>query len=89
MNMEFNTRTRARLDALTRLACLAWLVQTVVQSYGDGTLLTWPTAILALCLIVVVGYTGYNAVAGWNAGDGDGDGAGEGSGGDGGGTPAR
>ena len=56
MNMEFNTRTRARLYALTCLACLAWLVQTVVQSYGDGTLLTWPTAILALCLIVVVGY---------------------------------
>lgn len=89
MNMEFNTRTRARLYAFTCLACLAWLVQTVVQAYGDGTLLTWPTAILALCLIVVVGYTGYNAVAGWNAGDGDGDGAGESHGGDGDGTPAR
>lgn len=75
--MQLNERTRARLYALTALACLGWLAQSLYQAHADGTLATWPTIILSVSLLVVIGYTGYCAVSGWRApepgesGDGD------------------
>jgi uncharacterized membrane protein YebE (DUF533 family) len=69
--MKLNTHSRARLYALTAGACVAWLVQSLMEANKDGSLLTWPTIIFSLCLLVVIGYTGYCALKDWNAKDDD------------------
>ncbi|NEG56097.1 hypothetical protein GFD21_10100 [Bifidobacterium sp. SMA15] len=70
--MNLGKRSSARLYALTCLACVAWLIQSLVQASDDGSLANWATIVFSLCLLVVIGWTGYCAVTGWNAkGDAD------------------
>ena len=55
--MKLTARSTSRMYALTCLACVIWLWQTLVEANNDGS----------LCLLVVIGWSGRNAVAGWNA----------------------
>ena len=64
--MELTQIHRARLYALTAVACTIWLIQSLIEAYSDGSLLTWPTIVFSLCLLVVIGYTGYCAVKDWS-----------------------
>ena len=57
--MKLSDHAHGRLYALTSLASLIWLVQSLTQAHADVSLLTWPTAIFSLCLAIVVAYTGY------------------------------
>ena len=69
--MKLTEAHRARLYALTAVACAIWLVQSLMEASRDGSILTWPTLVFSICLVVVVGYTGFNAVRGWSAHEGD------------------
>ena len=55
--MKLTARSTSRMYALTCLACVIWLWQSLVEANNDGS----------LCLLVVIGWSGWNAVAGWNA----------------------
>lgn len=59
--MQLNERARARLYALTALACVLWLGQSLYEANKDGSLTSWATWVFAACLLVVIGWTGYNA----------------------------
>lgn len=65
--MKLTEQTRARMYALTALACVVWLVQSLVEAAHSSSLLSWPNVVFSICLLVVIGYTGYCAVTGWNA----------------------
>ena len=67
--MELTETHRARLYALTAVACVIWLVQSLMEAHGDGSLFTWPTVVFSLCLAVVIVYTSYSAIKGWSAND--------------------
>lgn len=69
MNMELSTRVRARLYAVTAVACVVWLVQSTMQSNADGSLWHWTTIVFSLSLLIVIGYTAYRAVSDWNHDD--------------------
>ena len=60
-----NDGFRMRLYALTCVACIAWLVQSVSQDIKDGTLATAPSIILIVCISVAILYTGISAVQLW------------------------
>lgn len=64
--MKVDSAARARLYALTGIACAIWLVQTCVEAYQSGALLSWSNVILSICLIIVTGYCGVNAILGWH-----------------------
>ena len=55
--MKLTARSTSRMYALTCLACVIWLWQSLVEANNDGSLF----------LLVVIGGSGWNAVAGWNA----------------------
>lgn len=69
--MKLNKQSTARLYALTCVACVVWLVQSLMEANSDGSLTNWATIVFSLCLLVVIGWTGYNAISGWNAKDDD------------------
>lgn len=52
---------RMRLYALTCVACVVWLAQSLRQSYLDGSLWSAANIIFSLCIAVAVVYTGSNA----------------------------
>ena len=60
-----NDGFRMRLYALTCVACIAWLVQSISQDIKDGTLATAPSIILIVCISVAILYTGISAVQLW------------------------
>ena len=60
--MNINSTARARLYALTAVACAIWLFQNCVEANASGDLLSWSNIIL----IIVTGYCAVNAVLGWN-----------------------
>ena len=60
-----NDSFRMRLYALTCIACIAWLVQSVSSDLKDGTLATAPSIILIVCIAVAVLYTGISAAQLW------------------------
>lgn len=62
-----NDGFRMRLYALTCVACIAWLAQSVVSALKDGTLTTAPSIILIVCIAVAVLYTGFSAAQLWVA----------------------
>lgn len=64
--MKIDSAARARLYALTAIACAIWLVQTCVEANAAGDLFSWSNILFSICLIVVTGYCGVNAVLGWN-----------------------
>ena len=76
MNRKLNTRATARLYAITCVACIVWLAQSLVEAESDGTIGHWSTIVFALCLLVVIAWTGYNAFTGWNKDDAENDEAG-------------
>ena len=47
-----NDSFRMRLYALTCIACIAWLAQSVTSALKDGTLTTVPSIILIICIAV-------------------------------------
>ena len=61
--MNITSASRARLYALTAVACAIWLAQTCVEANNAGELFSWSNVIFSICLIIV---TGYCAVLGWN-----------------------
>ena len=65
--MELTARSTSRMYALTCLACVIWLWQSLVEANNDGSLFNWATIVFSLCLLVVIGWSGWNAVTGWNA----------------------
>ncbi|OZG48963.1 carbon starvation protein [Bombiscardovia coagulans] len=56
--MQITGKARARMYALTALACALWLVQSLVEASKDGSLLHWSTIVFSLCLGVVTMYCG-------------------------------
>ena len=62
-----NDGFRMRLYALTCIACIAWLAQSVTSALKDGTLTTAPSIILIICIAEAVLYTGFNAAQLWIA----------------------
>ena len=64
--MNINSTARARLYALTAVACAIWLFQNCVEANASGDLLSWSNIILSICLIIVTGYCAVNAVLGLN-----------------------
>ena len=51
--MKLTTSGRARLYAITSASCIIWLVQSVIEANEDGTLFSYATIILSLCLVFV------------------------------------
>jgi hypothetical protein len=62
-----NAKSKSRLYVLTALACIVWLVQTLYEAAQKNQLLYWPNIIFSVCLLVVIGYTGYCGIKDWNA----------------------
>jgi hypothetical protein len=60
-----NDGFRMRLYALTCVACVAWLAQTVTSASKDGTLASAPSIILIVCIAIAVLYTGFSAAQLW------------------------
>lgn len=60
-----NDSFRMRLYALTCIACIAWLAQSVSSDLKDGTLATAPSIILIVCIAIAVLYTGISAAQLW------------------------
>ena len=52
-----NDGFRMRLYALTCIACIAWLAQSVTSALKDGTLTTVPSIILIICIAVYTGFS--------------------------------
>ena len=67
--MKLTTSGRARLYAITSASCIIWLVQSVIEANEDGTLFSYATIILSLCLVFVSGYCAFNAIRDWNLKD--------------------
>ena len=60
-----NDSFHMRLYALTRIACIAWLVKSVSSNLKDCTLATTPSVILIVCIAVSVPDTDSSAVQLW------------------------
>ncbi len=60
-------QSKTRLYALTALACLAWLIQSIYEAVRKDQLFAWSNIVFSLCLIAVTAYTGYCAIVGWKA----------------------
>lgn len=69
--MKIDSAARARLYALTAVACAIWLVQSSVEANKVGQLFTWSNIIFSICLAFVIVYCAVNAVLGWNTTDVD------------------
>lgn len=67
--MKLTTSGRARLYAITSTSCIVWLIQSVIEANEDGTLFSYATIILSLCLVFVSGYCAFNAIRDWNVKD--------------------
>jgi hypothetical protein len=62
-------KAKSRLYALTALACAIWFAQSIYESVQKDQLFYWPNVVFDVCLLVIIGYTGYCAVKDWNAKD--------------------
>ena len=60
-----NEIQKTRLYALTSIACIAWLVQTIAEALQDGTMWTPANLIFCVCILIAISYMGYSAVTGW------------------------
>ena len=56
--MKLTARSTSRMYALTCLACVIWLWQSLVEANNDGSLFNWATIVFSLCLLVVIGWGG-------------------------------
>ena len=54
--MKLTARSTSRMYALTCLACVIWLWQSLVEANNDGSLFNWTTIVFSLCLLVVIGW---------------------------------
>ena len=57
---------KTRMYALTTFFMSIWLFQSLYGSYKSGDLFAWYTLIFSLCLLIVIGYCGYNAFKGFS-----------------------
>ena len=64
--MNINSTARARLYALTAVACAIWLFQNCVEANASVDLLRSTNIIHNICLIIVTGYCAVNAAPGRN-----------------------
>lgn len=55
-------KAQSRLYALTALACIIWLVQSTVEAVNDGSMWSIWNLFFTLALLIVIGWTGFNAV---------------------------
>lgn len=55
-------KARSRMYALTCLACIVWLIQSSIGAANDGTLWTMWNIFFSVCLLVVIGWTGWSAI---------------------------
>lgn len=60
-----NDRSRMMLYALTSLACVVWVYQSVKESMADGTLLSVSTIIFLVCIGIAAVYCAANALILW------------------------
>lgn len=60
---------RMRLYLLTCVASIAWLASTIHDALADGTLGSAPTIFLLVCIVIVIGYTGYSGISMWIKGE--------------------
>jgi F0F1-type ATP synthase membrane subunit b/b' len=55
-------KAQSRLYALTSLACIVWLVQSSIEASNDGSIWTLWNIFFSICLLVVIGWTGWEAI---------------------------
>lgn len=58
-------KSKTMLYVLTCIACVVWLAQTVNEYAKDGTLLTAPSIIFIVCILIAIIYTGISAFQSW------------------------
>ena len=62
---SMSNTAKNRLYALTCIACVAWLVQSIYEYVKQGTLTSYGSIIFIVCLPAVITYTGINALRGF------------------------
>lgn len=60
-----NDRSRMMLYALTSVACVIWIWQSVKESMADGTLTSTANIIFLICIGIAVVYCAANALILW------------------------
>ncbi|PJM79366.1 hypothetical protein [Bifidobacterium scaligerum] len=60
-----NDRSRMMLYALTALACVVWIWQSVQESMADGTMISTSNIIFLVCIGIAAIYCAANALMLW------------------------
>lgn len=60
-----NDRSRMMLYALTALACVVWIYQSVKESMADGTIISTSNIIFLVCIGIAALYCAANALMLW------------------------
>lgn len=60
-----NDRSRMMLYALTALACVVWIWQSVQESMADGTMISTSNIIFLVCIGIAAVYCAANALMLW------------------------
>ena len=72
-----NDRSRMMLYALTAVACVMWIWQSVKESMNDGTIISTSNIIFLVCIGIAAIYCAANALILWWRQPGKGDAAAE------------
>ena len=60
-----NDRSRMMLYALTAVACVMWIWQSVKESMNDGTIISTSNIIFLVCIGIAAIYCAANAIIVW------------------------
>lgn len=60
-----NNRSRMMLYALTAVACVVWIYQSVKESMSDGTIISTSNIIFLVCIGIAAVYCAANALIIW------------------------
>ena len=60
-----NDRSRMMLYALTAVACVMWIWQSVKESMNDGTIISTSNIIFLVCIGIAAIYCAANALILW------------------------
>lgn len=66
MNTHMNDRIHMRLYAVTCIACIGWLAQSIYENRGKSAFFSVSTMILWVCILIAIVYTGVNAAMLWH-----------------------
>lgn len=55
-------KAQSRLYAVTSIACIVWLITSSVDASKTGTMFSIWNLFFSLCLLVVIGWTGWQAI---------------------------